>query len=186
MKNTNTINTKFSFFKAPVTNTRPYKNITLIDAYKYITGEYCKPQTLQLRSITNKTENREYKKSNFAYVTFSGVFESRKESKLLKHSNLIALDFDYLEDVETTKLQLLVDPYFETELLFISPNGNGIKWIVAIDVEKYSHADYFQAIFNYIKSTYSIEIDEACKDISRATFLSWDPTVFIHPKHLVK
>ena len=176
----------FSFFKAPVTNTTPYKSITLNDAFNVITGEYCKPQTHLLRTITDKNHNREYKAANFPYATFSGIFETRRESSLIKHSGLIAIDFDHLDAIEETKLQLLKDPYFEPELLFISPNGNGLKWIITIDIQKFSHVEYFQAIFNYIKKTYSIEIDKACKDVSRATFLSYDPSAFIHPKHLVQ
>jgi hypothetical protein len=139
-----------------------------------------------LRTITDKNINREYKAVNFPYATFSGIFETRRESSLIQHSGLIAIDFDHLEAIEETKLKLLKDPYFETELLFISPNGNGLKWIIAIDIQKFSHVEYFQAIFNYIKKTYSIEIDKACKDVCRATFLSYDPSAFIHPKHLVQ
>ena len=175
---------KFSFFKAPVTNTTPYKTITLIDVFKVITGEYFKAQTHNLRSITDPKQNREFKASKFPYATFSGVFEARNESKLIQHSGLIAIDFDHLEAVEETRTQLLNDSNIETDLLFVSPNGNGLKWIVSIDVEKFTHAQYFQAISNYIKSAYSIEIDKACKDVSRATFISHDPAAFIHPSHL--
>lgn len=175
----------FSFFKAPVTNTQPYKNISVFDAYKVITGNYCKAHTHKLRLLSDKATNRKYKASRFPYVTFSGIFTSRNEDSLVNHSGLIAIDFDHLENVTETKTALLKDPFFETDLLFISPNGNGLKWIVKIDIENYSHAEYFKAIFNYIKSTYSIEIDKACKDISRATFLCHDPEAFIHPKYLV-
>ena len=184
----NNINNKpiFSFFKAPITNTTPFKSIALIDVFKYITGGYSRTDTTILRNITDKTQNRKYKAENFPYATFSGIFETRRESSLIKHSGLIAIDFDHLDAIEETKLQLLKDPYFETELLFISPNGNGLKWIITIDIQKLSHVEYFQAIFNYIKETYTIEIDKACKDVSRATFLSYDPSAFIHPKHLVQ
>jgi len=186
MKSNDNKTAKFSFFKAPVTNTTPYKSITLNHAFNVITGEYCKPQTLALRSITDKNHNREFKAANFPYVTFSGIFKTRGENSLIQHSGLIAIDFDHLEAIEETKLQLLKDPFFETQLLFISPNGNGLKWIITIDIQDLSHADYFRAIFYYIKQTYSIEIDKACKDVSRATFLSYDPSAFIHPKHLVQ
>lgn len=190
MKYDNFIQPKFSFFKAPVTNTQPHKNITLADVFKYITGQYCKPQTLMLRSISDKNQNRKCKASKFPYVTFSGIFETRIEKSLTKHSGLIAIDFDHLKAIEEAKLQLLKDPYFETELLFVSPNGNGLKWVIAIDVQNYSHEEYFNAIINYFKSTYSKEISNAidikCKDVARATFLCYDPTAFIHPKHLLK
>ncbi len=187
MKRETNIKQKFSFFKAPVTNVTPYRDITLLDAYRVITGKYYKPQTLKLRSLSDKQENRRYKSTHFPYCTFSGTFTRRNEDALIKHSNYIALDFDHIEDIQTLKLQLLKDPYFQTELLFVSPNGAGLKWIVSIDVTgKYSHADWFQAIYNYIRETYSIEIDKSCRDIARASFLCYDPEAFIHPKYLVQ
>ena len=54
-----------------------------------------------------------------------------------------------------------------------------------IDIDNYSHSYYFRALFNYIKETYSIEIDKSCRDVARASFLCYDPDAFIHPKHLV-
>ena len=187
MKNSKIIYHKFSSFKAPITNVLPYKNITLADVYHAISGTYFQRQTQQLRLISVKDENRKFKATHFPYVCFSGTFKQRNEKSLIQHSGLIAIDFDHLEDVEKTKLQLLKDKYFETQLLFISPNGNGLKWIVSIDVsEEYPHGEMFRAIFNYIKDTYSIEVDRACKDISRATFLCYDPQAFIRPKYLVQ
>ena len=187
MKNhNNKIQTQFSFFKESIFNTQPYKDIGLADTFKAITGDYFKEPTQQLRLISDKNDNRKYKASHFPYVTFSGTFSKRNEKALIKHSGLIAIDFDHLEDVETTKLQLLKDVHFPTELLFVSPNGNGLKWIISIDnFEKYNHLEMFNAIYNYIKDTYSIEIDKACKDISRATFLCYDPDAYIRPRHLI-
>ena len=186
MKNSKMKYQKFSYFKEPISNTRPFKNITLAVAYRAITSGYLKVPTLQLRSISEKDENRRFKATHFPYVCFSGTFTQRNEKGLIHHSSLIAINFDHLEDVETTKLQLLKDVYFPTELLFVSPNGNGLKWIVSIDnFIKYNHLEMFNAIYNYIVDTYSIEIDKACKDISRATFLCYDPDAYIRPRYLI-
>ncbi len=187
MNNKTNIKQKFSFFKAPVTNVTPYRDITLLDAYRVITGKYYKTHTQKLRSITEKQENRKYKATHFPYCTFSGIFTRRNEDALIRHSNYIALDFDHIENIETLKRRLLKDPYFQTELLFVSANGAGLKWILSINVSgKYSHADWFLAIYNYINETYNIEIDKACRDIPRASFLCYDPDAFIHPKYLVQ
>lgn len=178
-------NPYFSFFKAPISNTVPYKEITLCDVFKVLEGDYLKKQTLHLRTITDKTINRSYKSVSFPYVTFSGTFSARNIQSLKQHSGLIAIDFDHLENIAEIRLLLLKDIYFETELLFVSPNGNGLKWIIKIDIEQFSHAEYFAAINNYIKSTYQLEMDKSCKEVSRATFLCHDPDAFIHPKYLV-
>jgi len=185
MKNNNNKQPKFSFFNAPVTNTRPFKNITLFDVYRAIKTGYLKEETQALRMITDKVENRKFKATYFPYVTFSGIFSQRNEHSLIKHSRLIALDFDHLQDLPGLKKKLRKDRYFETELLFTSPNGNGLKWIVSIDIsDRYPHATMFQAIYNYIKKTYSVEIDKACKDVSRATFLCFDNEVYLNPKYM--
>lgn len=178
---------QFSYFKEPVKNVIPFKTITLADVYRALTGSYLKEHTNQLRLISGKAENRAFKASKFPYVTFSGIFSKRNEKALIKHSGIIALDFDHVENVQTLKSRLLVDPCLETELLFISPNGNGIKWIIKIEIDgKYSHGQLFQALYNYIQTTHSIEVDKACKDVSRATFLCYDPEAYINPKHLIK
>ena len=79
--------------------------------------------------------------------------------------------------------QLLNDDYFETELLFVSPSGDGLKWIIRIDLEEATQAEYFIAISNYIKQTYKIEVDASGKDVSRACFLPHDANAFLHKRH---
>lgn len=178
---------KFSFFKAPVANVLPANQITIRDAYLAISGDYFKKNTLELRAITDEKANRAFKSGKFSFVTFSGTFSQRNEQGLIHHSGYMVLDFDHLENVAAVKDRLLKDPYFETQLLFVSPNGNGLKWVVEIDVSgKYSHGQNFDAIKNYVKSTHQLEIDKSGRDVCRVCFLSWDPEAFIHPKHLMR
>lgn len=94
------------------------------------------------------------------------------------------LDFDHLDDIHFVRRKLLDDDYFETQLLFTSPSGNGLKWIVEIDPSKASHLDYFLGIQNYLKLEYGLEIDPSGKDICRACFLPHDPQCYINPKLL--
>lgn len=174
----------FSYFKAPVSNTIPSREIPITDVYQLIKGETFKDQTLRLQAIADKSASRTFKAANFDYVTFSGMFSKRSDKSLVRHSGLIALDFDKVEDVATLRQQLLQDEYFDTELLFVSPSGNGLKWVVSIDITKATHLRYFQAISAYIRHTYTIEVDQSGKDVSRACFLSYDPLSYINPKYL--
>ena len=174
----------FSVFKAPVTNTKPFKSTTLYGVYKYITGAYAQERTAHLRSLTDKKEARLYKASKFDYCTFSGTFNIRNDNALIEHSGLICLDFDHLANVQMTFEKLLKDKYFETQLLFRSPSGDGLKWIISINIAELPHQEYFKAISNYIRTEYSIEVDKSGRDISRACFLPHDPDAFINPKLL--
>lgn len=187
MKNVQKPLPQFSFFRAPVTqNKPPHTHTDLGKLHKVITGDYHQQITTELRSIANKEENRKYKARWFNYVTFSGTFQKRGEKYLIRHSGLMVFDFDGLTNVDQVKQQLLTDEYFETQLLFVSPNGRGLKWCVEIDIDsQFTHGQWFDAISNYIKATYSIEVDKSGRDISRVCFVSYDPEAFIHPKYLV-
>ncbi|MEN6355443.1 MAG: BT4734/BF3469 family protein, partial [Bacteroidales bacterium] len=118
---------------------------------------------------------------NFDYCTFSGVFTSRNDKKIVQHSGLMAVDFDHLPNLEEVRQSLLVDEYFDTQLLFVSPSGDGLKWIIPIDTTTTPHSEYFAAVANYILQTYGIEVDKSGRDISRACFLPHDPNAFINP-----
>lgn len=176
---------KFSFFKAPIRNILPYKDITLRDAYAYITGPYAAAQTQKLRSISSKEEARAFKANNFAYATFSGTFSKRANSALKKASNLMCLDFDHVPEPATLAETLKEDECLETALLFRSPSGDGIKWIIQIDYEGHTHEWLFGAISNYILNSYGVEVDKSGKDIARACFLPHDPAAYINPNFIL-
>jgi len=175
---------KFSFFNRPVSNIIPAKEINLVELYQLIKSNLFEANTNRLREVNDKSEMRKFKARSFDYATFSGIFTNRSDESLKQHSGLITLDFDHINNVSDLKARLLQDEYFETELMFISPSGDGLKWIIAIDLKEYSHQQWFQALAAYIKTTYKLEIDKTGKDISRACFLPFDPDIYINSKYL--
>ena len=174
----------FSFFKAPVRNTIPHKSISLLDAYNYIVGDYAKQRTEKLRSIEDPKQARQFKASTFDYCTFSGMFQTRNDKALISHSGLLCIDFDHLQSVDLLRNQLLQDVYFDTQMLFVSPSGDGLKWLIPIDTKQTTHSNYFAAVANYILQTYGVEVDKSGRDISRACFLPHDPQAYINPRLL--
>ena len=194
----------FSFFKAPVRNTIPHKSICLLDAYNYIVGDYAKQRTEKLRSILSplffgerpeerSRAARQFKASTFDYCTFSGVFTARNDKSLITHSGLLCIDFDHLQSIDLLRKQLLQDEYFDTQMLFVSPSGDGLKWIIQISPSSgeptvgasqlggFSHSNFFAAVANYMLQTYGVEVDKSGRDISRACFLPHDPDAYINP-----
>ena len=197
----------FSFFKAPISNTKPHKAVSLLQIYNAIKGNYYKDRTQKLRAISDVGQARQFKAANFDYCTFSGVFTSRNDKALVKHSGLLCVDFDHLQSVELSckraqnsnefevlpsaadniqllRNQLLQDQYFDTQLLFVSPSGDGLKWIISIDTNQATHGEYFAAVANYILQTYGVAVDKSGRDISRACFLPHDSKAFINPIYL--
>jgi hypothetical protein len=64
---------------------------------------------------------RKFKAKNFDYCTFSGTFTYRNDQSLIKHSGLLCVDFDHLNNIESLFNALLKDDYFDTQL----PNNYG-------------------------------------------------------------
>ena len=124
-----------------------------------------------------------FKAEKFDYCTFSGTFSVRREDKLLNHSGLLCLDFDHLPDVEELFRKLLQDEYFETMLLFRSPSGDGLKWIIPTDLTECSHTAFFRSVSAYVVQTYGITVDQSGKDVCRACFLPHDPQAYLNPDY---
>lgn len=176
----------FSFFKAPVSNITPHSQTTLVQIFNAIKGNYYEERTSNLRAFADGKLARLYKAQHFDYCTFSGVFTIRNDKSLVKHSGLLCIDFDHLNSVETLFKSLLQDDYFDTQLLFRSPSGDGLKWVIQInpplsDLGSFSHGEYFAAVANYIRQAYGVEVDKSGRDLSRACFLPHDPNAYINP-----
>lgn len=177
---------RFSYYRTPITNVKPADTITIFDAYVFIRDIRFLKNVNELQAIENKEAAKIYKKNHFDYVTFSGTFSTRKDSNLIKHSGLITIDLDDLDNPQAIKNLLLEDECLETALLFFSPSGNGIKWIVEIDITEHSHFKWFIAISKYLMVQHQLKVDPSGKDISRACFIPHDNECFINPKYHIK
>lgn len=175
---------KFSFYKAPIKNVFPYANITIKDLYKVITGTRYKENTEILRSIEKPLEARNFKSERLEYVTISGTFKKRADASLIKHSGLMVIDIDHVDNVDELKGKLIADKLFTTVLLFRSPGGKGLKWVIAIDLNVCDHLAWFNAVTAYLQNTYQLTADKSGKDISRACYLPYDPDAYVNPKYL--
>lgn len=173
----------FSFFRKPIRNTQPLRCIGMPDIYRYIVGHYAKTQTETLRSITDKDAARKYKAEHFDFCTFSGIFRNRCRDGLLQQSDLLCIDFDHVADIPALKEKLFNDPYFETELMFRSPSGDGLKWVIQIDRQGLEHSLFFQAVYNYLVANGYPEPDKSGSDVSRSCFIPYDPEAYINPKY---
>lgn len=173
----------FSFFRKPIRNTEPLRCIGIPDIYRYIVGPYAKKQTEMLRSITGKDQARSYKAENFDFCTFSGIFHTRNKDGLLQQSDLLCIDFDHVADIPSLHEKLLNDHCFETELLFRSPSGDGLKWIILVFREGWEHSRFFNAVFNYLVANGYPEPDKSGSDVSRSCFIPHDPEAYINPKY---
>jgi hypothetical protein len=95
--------------------------------------------------------------------SYSGELSGRKNDNVSKSSGLMVLDFDEI-NVEYAKNELKNRDYIKA--VWTSPSGNGVKALAKISPTT--------------KDLKYLNIDDKCKDISRACFESYDPEIYIN------
>lgn len=169
-----------SFFKPPITNVFPYKNVTLADVGQLIRGPRLAAQTQRLRSLPIASEERKRLKTGLPSFTPGGTFTRRANRYLVKRSGLLGLDFDHEPDLLGTRACLLGDSDLPIELLFTSPSGDGLKVMVRVPLE-HDHQTNFWALSAYLRERHGLIPDPSGKDVARACFACHDPGAWLHP-----
>ena len=101
-----------------------------------------------IRKEKNKEVRQELKKKLPA-ICFSGKFNKRNDSSLIKHSGIICLDFDgYSDKNKMISDKEKISKDIHTLSVFVSPSGLGLKVLVQIPSQKDNHKDYFEGCAN--------------------------------------
>ena len=176
-------------FDAPASTVVPKADITLREAYAYISSDLdALRATHELRRITDKAEHRRFKATHFRSATFSGTFSRRSAAGLIHHSGLLCVDFDHVgapsgpsDAVGALRRELIADPHFQTLLAFRSPSGDGLKGVVGIDLSRGSQRMWVDSLVAYCTTFYHHRPDAACSDVCRSCFLPFDAECYLHP-----
>jgi VirE N-terminal domain. len=166
----------------------PYRDATLTEVWQYIRGPQAKRATDALRAEPDEERQRTMKALTLKYCTPFGTFSYRNANSLKRPSGMMVADFDHIDDsagLLRLRDALIHDSRYETDLLFISPRGHGLKWFIhAGDMGGMCLADYFRRVSKYVQFEYGYVLDESGKDIPRPCYLSHDPDCYINPRYL--
>ena len=130
-----------------------------------------------IQNEKNKEKRNDLKKQ-IPYVTISGTFSRRRKTDLIKHSGVICIDIDELDDIDKSFQQLKNDPFVFA--CFKSASGKGLAVLIKIDGRR--HLDAYFGLEAYFVNKYQLYVDRSCKDITRARFVSYDPDLFFNPQ----
>ena len=161
------------------------QSVLLTDIHRYIVSERARQATLDLRATADEKLQKTKKALNFYSCTPNGTFTYRKADHLVSASGMMVIDFDNLAPDKLAELLRLLphDRRYETELMFTSPRGNGIKWFIACGERgEKEFGRHFDDISDYIAFEYGVRPDPSGKDIARCCYLSWDPDCYINPR----
>ena len=169
------------------------KNSTAIKELRtYVDQHIDKFNTLEAKPENERTAEEEKerkkikgtldaKKRNLLAFTWSGVFSSRNNAGLIKHSGRLQGDIDLKDKprIESEQLRdrLGKDPH--VEVAFLSPTARGVKIGILIphcsnNIEQHKA---FAAAERYFRETYDVTLDPSRKDIAGLCFFSHDPEI---------
>ncbi len=180
----------FSYYYKSITNTKPCRNINLLQLYEVIKNpKYFEKQTNELRRIADKTQRANFKQTQLDFVLFSGIFPpyKRNSQSCEKPSGYLCIDIDHVKtDMNELKKKLIADSALDVQLLFVSPSGDGFKMVIPYDLQEFPEfLEFYQVAETHFLELYKLQIDKACKNIDRACFICFDNDVFINPKILI-
>ena len=165
-----------SLFENGIKNTTKSTEIDILDVFEKIrTCSLLKEQIMHLRNAD--AENKDKIKRNLSYITTSGTFTQRKENGLKQYSGLICIDLDNVPNLEKAKAKIIKSEFVFA--CFVSPSGAGLKVVFKVADNENLHKDTFNALKAKFELS-NLQIDEKCKDLSRACFLSYDANIYIN------
>ena len=130
-----------------------------------------------LRSLPYGSEEFNRAKRLMPCYTPSGVFKVRNSEGLVKHSGILCIEWDKVEDVDALKAYLGGLPFIYYAGL--SCSGRGVFALVKI-ADPTKHREYFRALADlFIKVGY--KVDESGKDVCRLRVASWDASPIFNP-----
>lgn len=140
-------------------------------------------QIKKVRSLIGNKEAKDIEKKKLKQIGFGGIFSSRANDKLISFSGFACLDYDGVTDLIGLKEKINSDAY--TFSSWISPSGNGLK--VLVKLPKLDNNKDYQSFYIQLTEHYKQygELDLGTKDISRATYYSYDPDLFLNTESVM-
>ena len=172
---------------------RQQQTQTISWVYQYIISERARKATEELRAMlptASRQQKQDFKNLNFEYATFSGIFYYRNARNLVARTPYLTIDIDglsSLEEAREVQHMFCQDKEIETALCFVSPSGNGVKWIVVLPewTQNMAFRDQFEKVRRHVNFTYGLDPDKSGSDVCRACYLPWDNQCFVNEKYVL-
>ena len=170
--------------------------------YRTVAGDMYREQITRLRALLASGDKAAYRKlkEDLPAWTFAARFEGpHSKSETMEPSGLACLDYDDLADAEGVMIQASNHP--NVVMAFRSPSNEGVKVIVRLapipelwvrhnadgkavaKLLDYHYQTAFRFASRYFANLWRITPSEDAKtrDMTRLTFVSWDPDAYYNP-----
>ena len=147
--------------------------------------KYGYPQLIsQITAIRNMASHQEQNiaKKELPLFCCNGTFHHRSNSSLLQYSSFIAIDFDgFSSNTELLAYKEHLKTYSFVYAVFVSPSGNGLKAIIQHTSTNPQHHYNLFVQLHRVFGLGNTNFDSVVSDISRGTYFSYDPDLWINP-----
>jgi hypothetical protein len=140
-----------------------------------IRGGAWQDKVARVRSLPPDSAEQKVAKLSLPYCTWAGEFSRRAITGLVRHSGQCGVDLDDLGDNGATAVIQTAVADKHCLAAFRSARGGGVRVVIRIPpCSAENHADAFDEVAAHIRNTYHVEPDASGRDVSRASFVSFD------------
>jgi hypothetical protein len=144
-------------------------------------GEW-RDNVTRVRSLPHGSIEQKSAKLALPYATWAGEFSHRSIPRFVRHSGQIGVDLDDLG--EAGAIAVLQSAVADSFCLaaFRSARGEGVRLVFRIPpCSPQNHAVAFEQVAEHARSAYGRDADPSGKDVSRASFVSFDRGLWLNP-----
>lgn len=141
-------------------------------------------QIHQIRTEQDK-ERRSQLKKGLPVIMWQGIFNCRGKSGLKSLSGALCIDIDHKSEDELLMLKSTLTTVPWVLAFFRSPSGDGLKVLVKASVKTpQEYENCYAQLIDVFRNTFECEVDESCKEYSKACYTSYDPDIYVNPDAL--
>ncbi|HEY5125398.1 MAG TPA: DnaB-like helicase C-terminal domain-containing protein [Ignavibacteria bacterium] len=128
------------------------------------------------------SEQKALIKNSLPYFCTSIFTDNIRRKENFIKTLFLSFDIDKIDELSVIRETLICDDH--CYMLYVSPSGNGIRFICKLENEISTNSDY-ECIYKYYKNhfenLYSLQFDHTI-DSSRAWYYSYDKNIFYNPE----
>ena len=148
-------------------------------------GEWREP-VARVRELPADSPEQKTAKLALPFCTWAGVFSRRSIDGLVNHSGQVGIDLDGLGEVGAVAVLQAAVADVHCLAAFRSARGEGVRLILRISpCSPENHAVAFEQVARHVRELYGHEADTSGKDVSRASFVSFDNGLWFNAAALV-
>jgi len=168
---------KVSYYRNIASNPLILNYIRFVNSVK---KQQFENQISEIRESLDKDTRRKLKRKLPSICPAALIAGTRRNQKIVKPTGIISVDIDNIPGPEILKNHITRNDFVFSA--FISPSQFGLKVLFRIPADEETFLHSYLSIEEYFKRNYNIEIDKACKDITRLMFVSSDSDIYYNPE----